>query len=584
MVASNGGAPHRLTGGSGGARGRRSRRPAPGPGGARGRRSRRLAPALSLIGACLALAACGSSSSSSPSSSASTAPASSASATGSASASTSAASTGAAHAGGSLTVLESAGYSGSWPTGLDPSSNVNGAATQDQMNAIFGDLWELGAGGKLIPDLATGYKFSGGGKTVTITLRSGVKFSDGTPFNAAAVVYNWNRDLKSPCTCKPTNFVIKSLSAPSPTTVKLTLAASDGAFIDQLQDSNFSWIASPTAVKKLGATYKLKPVGAGPFTVSSDTLSNTLVLAKNPSYWQSGHPYLNQLTFKTTASDESALEAMQAGQAQAYPGMSTQKLLPSFKSKFTVATVPSTSPYDIQFNTSIPPFNNIKAREAIYYATDTALIDQKLFNNVNPVGESFTAPAGLFYEKDVPGYPTYDLAKAKALVKSLGGLNVNFFTITQPATQDFMVALQSMWKQAGINASIHFYPLAGLIQQFTSKKWQIALQTAGAWDPAGGVGLAFRFQSMSPFSGVHDPKLDALIAGGQASINPAQRKSFYDQAAAYIAKNAYGPFMFAVANWNIAAHGVTGPGLTTPIPPVAVNGPVLWEDVSTSAS
>lgn len=546
------------------------------------RNARRIGAPLALLTACLALAACGGSSTSSSTPAAtSSAPGTSAS---TASASTGAA-TSAAHAGGSLTALESAGYSGAWPTGLDPSSNTNGAADQDQMNAIFGDLWELGAGGKLIPDLATGYKFSGGGKTVTITLRSGVKFSDGTPFNAQAVVYNWNRDLKSPCTCKPTNFVVKSLSAPNATTVKLTLAAPDGAFIDQLQDSNFSWIASPTAIKKMGEQkFKLAPVGAGPFTVKSDTLSNTLVLAKNPNYWQSGHPLLDQLTFKATASDESALEAMQAGQAQAYLGMSTEKLLPSYKSKFTVTTVPSTSPYDIQFNTAIPPFNNIKARQAIYYATDAALIDQKLFGDVNPVGESFTAPAGLFYEKDVPGYPTYNLAKAKALVKSLGGLKIDFFTITQPATTNFMEALQSMWKQAGIDASIHFYPLSGLIQQFESKKWQIALQTAGAWDPAGGVGLAFRFQSQSPFSGVHDPKLDAMIAAGAASVDPTQRKAAYDQAAAYIAKNAYGPFLFPLANWNIAAHGVTGPGLTTPIPPVAVNGPVLWEDVSTSSS
>ncbi|HEX4010765.1 MAG TPA: ABC transporter substrate-binding protein [Solirubrobacteraceae bacterium] len=541
-------------------------------------RGRRLAAVLAAAAACLGVAACGSSSNSKSSSSSPASASASSSATSSAPAGT-------PHAGGSLTALESAGYSGDWPAGLDPATNVNDAANQDQMSAIFGVLWELNTKGALTPDLATGYKFSAGGKNVTITLRPGVKFSDGTPFNAQAVVFNWKRDLASPCTCKPTNFTVKSITAPSPTTVVVNLATPDGAFINQLQDANFSWIASPTAIKKMGEqAFKLKPVGAGPFTVVSDTLNNSLVLKKNPAYWESGHPYLDQLTFKTTASDESALEAMQAGQGQAYMGMSSPQLLNSYKSKFTVATVPSTSPYDIQLNTSIPPFNNLKAREAIYYATDASLIDQKLFGNVNPVGQSFTAPAGLFYEQNVPGYPTYDLAKAKSIVKSLGGLTINFFTIQQPATTNFMEALQSMWKQAGINASIHFYPLAGLIQQFDTKKWQIALQTAGAWDPAGGVGLAFRFLSASPFSGVHDPHLDSLILGGQGAISPTTRKSMYDQAAAYIAKNAYGPFLFPLANWNIAGHGVQGAGLTTPIPPVAVNGPVLWEDVSTSSS
>ena len=115
----------------------------------------------------------------------------------------------------------------------------------------------------------------------------------------------------------------------------------------------------------------------------------------------------------------------------------------------------------------------------------------------------------------MPGYPAYDLAKAKSFVKQLGGLNVNFFTLASPVNQNFMEALQSLWKEAGINTSIHLYSLAGLIQQFDTKKWQAALQTAGAWDPAAGVGLGFRFLSASPFSGVHDPKLDALILGGR---------------------------------------------------------------------
>jgi peptide/nickel transport system substrate-binding protein len=143
-----------------------------------------------------------------------------------------------------------------------------------------------------------------------------------------------------------------------------------------------------------------------------------------------------------------------------------------------------------------------------------------------------------------------------------------------------MVAMQQMYKQAGIDASIHFYGLAALIQQFQGP-WQMAFQTAGAWDPAGGVGLGFRFLSQSPFSGVHDPKLDALILGGQAAVDPAQRKQMYDQAAAYIAQNAYGPFLFPISGYNVA-KGAQGPGLTTPIASVAVNPNILWEDVSTS--
>jgi peptide/nickel transport system substrate-binding protein len=533
---------------------------------------------LAAIAACLFsiaafVSACGGSSSSNTS-------ASGASATSSSSSSSTQAA-GTPKSGGSITDLLSAGFAGDWPAGLDPATNVNGAANQSQMNSIYGQLWQLTEQGTLRPDLATAYKFSNGGKTVTITIRSGVKFTDGTPFNAQAVAANWKRDLATPCTCKPV-IPVKTITAPNDTTVVVNLAAPDGAFVNQLQDSNFSWIASLDALKKMGeSAFKLKPVGAGPFIVESDTPSNSLVLKKNPNYWNSGHPYLDGLTFKTTAGDESALEAIQAGQGNAYEGMTTKQLINSFKSAgATVTQEPSTSPYDIQFNTKIPPFNDKRARLAIYYATDAALLDQKLFDNQYPVGQSFTAPAGLFYEKTVPGYPEYDLAKAKQLVQQLGGLKVNYFTITQPQTQNMMVAMQQMYKAAGIQASIHFYGLAALIQQFQGP-WQMAFQTAGAWDPAGGVGLGFRFLSASPFSGVHDPKLDALILGGQAAVDPAARKKEYDAAAAYIAQNAYGPFLFPISGYNVA-KGAQGPGLTTPIASIAVNPNILWEDVSTS--
>ena len=536
---------------------------------------------LAAVAACLFLiaavvSACGGS----KSSSSATSSAAGSSSTSSASSTTA---SGTPKPGGSLTVLELGGYAGAWPTGLDPATNVNGAADQDQMNSIFGQLFQIAEGGKVVPDLAASATPSAGGKTWTITLQPNLKFSDGTTLDGAAVVSNWKRDFASPCTCKPTGLPpIKSITAPTATTVQIAFAGPDGAFQNQLLVANLNWIASPTAIKQMGEqAFKIKPVGAGPFTVDSDTLSNTLVLKKNPSYWQSGRPYLDTLTFKAVADDEAALETLKAGNAQAYDGMATPSLVSQYKASFTTTEQPATSPYDIQLNTAIPPFNNMNARLAIYYATDAALIDQKLFGNQFQVVQGFTAPGGLFYYPNVPGYPTYDLNKAKSLVKQIpGGLTVNFFTLASPVNQNFMEALQQLWKQAGINTSIHLYSLAGLIQQFVSKKWQAALQTAGAWDPAAGVGLGFRFLSASPFSGVHDPKLDAMILGGQAAVDPTARDKIYQQAAQYIAKNADGPFLFPLASWNVAVHGVQGPGLTTVIPSVVVNTPPQWQSVS----
>jgi len=109
------------------------------------------------------------------------------------------------------------------------------------------------------------------------------------------------------------------------------------------------------------------------------------------------------------------------------------------------------------------------------------------------------------------------------------------------------------------------------------------VQTAGAFDPAAGVGVGFRFSSMSPFSGVHDPHLDTLLNQAAGTVDMSQRCTLYNQAAAYIAQQFYGPFYFGFAPANIAVKGVTGPGLTEPLPAVVVTPTILWEDVANNS-
>jgi len=487
-------------------------------------------------------------------------------------------------AGGSLTVLLNAGYEGAWPAGLDPATNTNGAANQSLMNSIYGQLFELGEGGKVIPDLATGLVLSDGGKTVKIALRPGVKFTDGTTFDADAVAFNIKRDLKSTCTCRPT-WPVKSVTTEGTSTVVLNFSAPYGAIQNSFFDSNANWIASPTALKQMGEKkFRLTPVGAGPFKVVSNKLSSELVLAKNAAYWKSGRPLLDKLTFKSIGGDEAAYQAMQAGQADAYEDMSTPQLVQQAQKsgKFTVTQQLSTSPYNIQLNTGIKPFDDQKARDAIYYATDSEAIRSHIFNNMYPTTQSFTGPGGLFYDAKVDGYKPYDLAKAKALVKQLGGLTVDLGTINVLVAKNTIQALQSQWAQAGIKTTIHSYDLAPLIQAFQGKKWQAMLQTAGSFDPAAGVGVAFRFSSLSPFSGVHDKKLDGMLGQAAGSIDQSQRKTLYDQIAKYMSDQSYSPFLFAFAPANVAKKGVTGPGLTSALPAVVVSPMVLWEEVSAS--
>jgi peptide/nickel transport system substrate-binding protein len=519
---------------------------------------------LCVAAVAMALAGCGSSSSSTTTSASST--------------------TGKAKKGGSLTVLEDSAFAGAWPAGLDPATNTNGAANQPYMNSIYGQLFKLNEKGKVVPELATGWSYADGGKTVNIKLRPGVKFSDGTPFDAEAVAFNIKRDLKSTCTCRPT-WPVKSITTQGAGTVVLNFSRPFAAVIASFIDSNANWTASPTALKKLGQRqFRIKPVGAGPFRVVSNKLSSELVLERNPTYWKRGRPYLDKLTFKSIGGDEAAYQAMLAGQAQAYEGMSTPKLVQqaSKNDKLKVTQQLSTSPYFMQLNTTIPPFDNPKARQAIYYASDSEAIRSKIFDNMYENTQGFTGPGGLFYEPKVPGYRTYDLEKAKALVKEIGGLTIDLGTINVLVAKQTIQALQSQWAQAGIKATIHSYDLPGLIQAFQSKKWQAMLQTAGSYDPAQGVGVAFRMSSQSPFSGIKDPKLDTMLNEASGTLDQGARKELYGQLAKFISDQAYGPFYFAFAPANVAVKGVSGPGLTTAMPAVVVNPDVFWDEVATS--
>ena len=526
------------------------------------------------------------------------------SATGSASSATSA-----PKAGGSITALESAGYSGAWTT-LDPAADKSFAALQDFNTAIYGQLFELGTGGSIVPGLATSYSFSPDAKTVTINIRQGVTFTDGTPFNAQAVAYNWMRDL-GPIAIKngvnlpwlvpmqpapkgappgtPTPALPSAITVTGPYTIVVHQLVPNGAFINQLFTSPANAIASPTAIQKEGAQFGQNPIGAGPFTVATNIPNSELVVKANPHYWEAGRPYLSQITFKTVGSDEAAYEALLANQGQVYENMSTNALITESEQHLAVENNLGTSPYDLQLNTAVPPFNNPKARQAVYAATNFAPILAHIFGNRYPVTQSFTGPGGICYQPVVPGYQGYNPTLAKQLIAQTGldKTTIQLGTIALSTAQQSMNALRTEWEALGLKVNIQSWPLGGLIAAFEAnggKSWQSMVQTAGAYDPAAAIGVNFRFNSHSPFSGVHDPKLDTLLSDAQGSTNLATRCGFYNQAAAYIAKNYYGPFFFTLAPVNVAVHGVTGPGISTPLASVAVVPTIPWEDVAYSPS
>ena len=305
--------------------------------------------------------------------------------------------------------------------------------------------------------------------------------------------------MESTCTCRPNWQLAETdpITAEGTDTVVLKFAQASAAVITSFVVSNVNWVASPTALQQMGEdAFRIKPVGAGPFKVVSNQLSSELVLERNPDYFVKDRPYLDKLTVRSIGGDQPAYQALLAGQGNVYEGMTTIPLLEQAKAndRLVVTQQPATSPYVIQLNTKIPPFNDKRAREAIYYATNVEAIRQGLFKGAYPASQSFTADGGLFHHATIPNYRTYDLEKAKAIVADLGGLTVDLGTLKTYVADQVNTALQTQWEAAGIKTTIHSEQLNGLIQNFVGGKWQAMLQTAGAWDPAAGVGVGIPVQ------------------------------------------------------------------------------------------
>ena len=463
-------------------------------------------------------------------------------------------------AGGNLTVLESFLQ---WPTGLDPQTNPQALADASLEDAVFGQLFELGPHGRVVGDLAAGSRLSADGRTFTIELRPGVTFSDGAPFNAKAVAANLQADLGAACACRP-SWPVTSVTTPRTSEVVVRLRRPDGAILDQLVGSIANWVVDPRALRSMGAsTYAQAPVGAGPFEVVSDVTNDRLVLRRNQRYWQAGRPYLSGLTFQTIALPTQAVEDLRSGAGQALEAMGSPGLVAGFTSIGCTATLePSTSVLYVGLDVAAAPFDRAPARRAVYAATDAAALDKVLNGGAVPVAQSFTGPTGRFYEARVPGYPTYDLATARRLVRRLGGLRFTL-AVSPFIGRTLGAALQSMYDEAGMHVT--------LSTSFTGGRGAF-VGSLGSFDPAGPSGL-------QRFAGV--PVLGGLLARAGAATGTAARGRAYAAAAEQFTKDGLGPFLYAPAIWSIACGGVRGPGLTTTLPGAGTYGPAIaWQDVS----
>jgi peptide/nickel transport system substrate-binding protein len=253
-------------------------------------RIRRYSAMATATALALALAACSSSSSSG-------------SANGNSSTSTSA---------GQLTIAIGAN-----PPTLDPAAQSSSSSMQIE-NMIVQELTYVGSSGTVQPLLATSWKVAPNGLSWTFNLRSGVKFSDGEPFNADAVKFSLDRLLNPSTYNADVNVlsVIKSVDVLSPTQVQIDLSSPYAALPAALSFAAAGIVAPKSVTEAPNTMAKVvKPVGTGPYTLANFTPNSSVTLSANPSYWGTKPAYQTQV-FKIVTDSASQEALLRSGQAQ----------------------------------------------------------------------------------------------------------------------------------------------------------------------------------------------------------------------------------------------------------------------------
>lgn len=377
---------------------------------------------------------------------------------------------------------------------LDPGATTGFIGPELPMaTPLYGLLFDppAKAGGAFVPDLATGYSYAKDFKSVTITLRAGQTFQDGTAFNAAAIAWNIERYAGAPSPNKQWYSDIASATASGSTTLTVKFTHPDTNFISMLAYTTGGLFSSPTAFKKAGAAkYGLHAVGAGPFEVSSFTPGQELDLVPYPKYWDAGKVKLKSLKYVNTPTDATvAYQDLVSGSIDSDSLGATSapaNVLEEAKgnSSLTMAPGPDNTYLIAALDTTKAPFNNPLARQAIAYCTDREALATAIAPGILNPTYVMAGSSATYYPYGSPGaakaqYPyPYSAAKASALVKRLGGLSFSF-TNFGGLYNTVANALAQTWKACGINAQVSTVTGPALEMGFATGDFQMSITVEG---------------------------------------------------------------------------------------------------------
>ena len=404
----------------------------------------------------------------------------------------------------------------------------------DSLVAIDKDL-------KIIPSLASSWD-TPDSTTYLFHLRQGVKFHDGTDFNADAVKFNLDRYVNDEKSARKgeVNF-IKSTEAVDPYTVKVTMKQPFAPFLANLVD-RAGMMLSPTAIKIGGDDFSRKPVGGGTgaFKFVEWVNNDHLTLERNPNYWgkdaNGGQlPYLDRVIFRPITDLTVLLTNVTTGSIDATYSIAPKDVAGvQSNSDVVLETVPGLSFDAFEFNTQAPPFDKTELRQAVSEAIDRAQIRQTIFFGTSQVGYGPIAASSWAFDPDFKPY-TGSVEKAKQYL-SAGGQPDGFtfeykLGAGNPVGLQLLQLVKDQLAKAGITLNITQLDAPTIQSQARAGDFQAtAYNWSGRIDPDGNI-----YNQLHTGGGLSDtrysnPQVDDLLDKTRAAASQDERKALFQQA------------------------------------------------------
>jgi peptide/nickel transport system substrate-binding protein len=403
------------------------------------------------------------------------------------------------------------------------------------MQQYYNGLTRFKPDNSIEADLATSWDVSTDGLTYTFQLRPDAKFADGSPITGAD--WQWSMDRARDPNNGIWGFTLDAVDKVEATDTQVVFHLKQPSAYFLAATAMFNAVVMPAKlVEAAGGWEKFMehPIGSGPFIMKEWVKGDHMLLVRNPYYWETGKPVLDEILVKTIPDDNARILALQKGDVDAinYPPFNRVTDL-SKDANIKIIQFPSTFTNFLTLNVRNKPLNDANVRLALSYALDRAALIKNINFGVGEPATSFRPKGSLYFNDTLPGWP-YDIQKAKDLLTKAGypnGFDTSMEIVSGNDTQKQVATLvQAMWAQIGVKLEVKQTEAGLWTSNYRAGTFVIQYRgwTDDIPDPSEEASYAMASQPISfMHTGLVLPAADQLVAEGQKETDPAKRQAIY---------------------------------------------------------